>query len=45
MSIVSRILAAAALGALLLAGGAASAQTGPAVKNRVVMQVSDADPG
>jgi intracellular sulfur oxidation DsrE/DsrF family protein len=46
MSIVSRVLAAAALGALLLVAGATSAQTGAAApKNRVVMQVSDADPG
>ena len=46
MSILSRLLAAATLGALLLAAGATSAQTGAAApKNRVVMQVSDADPG
>lgn len=46
MSIVARTLAALALAVVLVAPGTVGAQSPPgAAKNRVVMQVSDGDPG
>jgi intracellular sulfur oxidation DsrE/DsrF family protein len=44
MSTLSRALAALTLSLLLIAAGTAAAEGTAAVKNRVVMQVSDGDP-